>query len=88
VPQKIVVTKIGLLMPQKIVVTIMPEKGILKPIRVLINYKVEIPELQGQLHIMFLRIPTVGLVPEDLAPKCHVEPQERLRVTQCEDVDT
>jgi hypothetical protein len=49
--------------------------------RVLINYKVEIPELQGQLHIMFLRIPTVGLVPEDLAPKCHVEPQERLRVT-------
>ena len=45
------------------------------------NYKVEIPELQGQLHIMALRIPTVGLVPEDLAPKCHVEPQERLRVT-------
>ena len=45
------------------------------------NYKVEIPELQGQLHIMTLRIPTVGLVPEDLAPKCHVEPQERLRVT-------
>ena len=30
---------------------------------------------------MTLRIPTVGLVPEDLAPKCHVEPQERLRVT-------
>jgi hypothetical protein len=50
-------------------------------IRVLINYKVEMPELQGQLHIMTLRIPTVGLVPEDLAPKCHVEPQERLRVT-------
>ena len=45
------------------------------------NYNVEIPELQGQSHIMTLRIPTVGLVPEDLAPKCHVEPQERLRVT-------
>jgi hypothetical protein len=44
------------------------------------NYKVEIPELQGQLHIMTLQIPTVGLVPEDLAPKCHVEPQGRLRV--------
>ncbi len=37
--------------------------------RPLQNYTVEIPELQGQLHIMPLQIPTVGLVPEDLVPK-------------------
>jgi hypothetical protein len=53
-------------------------RSISRPLK---NYTVEIPELQGQLHIMPLQIPTVGLVPEDLVPKCHVEPQEGLRVT-------
>ena len=49
--------------------------------RPLQNYTIETPGLHSQLQILILQIPTVGLVPDDLASKCHVEPQEGLRVT-------